>query len=360
MVKGDQFMSGNKRALVHLGSGMGNMLMATPMIETLSNGGWQIDLCLEGETPNVETLFNRWSPVETVSSNQAPFIPKEYELYIYGFEVNGDPVRFKNFSNAIVLHPMFDWQKGYQLYSEIELYSHLARCVVPNTPLSTQTCCVGSDRIFDDITPDTAVLVPGGGLQMIIRKWGGYGHLAEKLKDVAVVGLPADLDHSNRLVFPEWARKIFGNMLNYQGRGWKIARRFAERYDEEVVFTTHVKNYIGELSLEDTAALISQAGYVIGNDCGVTHMAVALGKPVFPILGPTSRRKVFPSFLNNVTVISRQFDCQPCQEKPSMRVWRENRAQAFCPFGIRCMEAITVDDVIETVESSLGKPITRG
>jgi len=351
-------MNGNKKALVHLGSGMGNMLMATPMIEMLSKGGWQIDLCLQGETPKVETLFNRWPAIASVSCSQSPFVSKEYALYIYGFEVNGGPIHFKNFDDATVLHPMFDWQRGYQLYSEIELYSHLARCIVPDVPVSTQTHCVGSERKFDDITPNTAVLVPGGGMQMIIRKWGGYGHLAEKLKDVAVVGLPADLDHSNRLIFPQWARKYFGNMLNYQGRGWKMARYFAERFDEEIVFPSHVKNYIGKLSLEDTAALISQAGYVIGNDCGVTHMAVALGKPVFPVLGPTSRNKVFPDFLSNVTVVSKSFDCQPCQEKQSLGVWKENRAQAFCPYGIRCMEEITPHDVIQTVETSLNKKIT--
>lgn len=351
-------MTTNKRVLVHLGSGMGNMLMATPMIEMLANGGWKVDLCLQGETPKVETLFNNWSPVETVSSSPSPFLSQEYALYIYGFEVDGDPIRFINYEKAAVLHPMFDWQKGYQLYSEIELYSNIARCIVPDVPISTQTRCVSSKRKFDNISSNTAVLIPGGGMQMIIRKWAGYGQLAEKLSDVAVVGLPADLDHSNRLIFPSWAKNIFGNMLNYQGRGWKIARHLADRFDEEMTFPSHVKNYIGQLSLEDTAALISQAGYVIGNDCGVTHMAVALGKPVFPILGPTSQNKVFPHFLKNVNIISKQFDCQPCQEKPALKVWKENRSQCFCPYKIRCMEEITVDDVIKKVEATLDKKIT--
>jgi hypothetical protein len=351
-------MTNTKTVLVHLGSGMGNMLMATPMMEMLSIGGYKVDLCLQGETPNVESLFIRWPHIRSVSSQQESFIDQHYEIYIYGFEVTGDPILFSNFNEAIILHPMWDWHKSYGLHSEIELYSNLARCIVPDVSPVTQIRCVGSDRVFEDITEKTAVLVPGGGMQMIIRKWGGYGLLAEKLKDVAVVGLPADLDLSNRLIFPKWCKTVFGNTLNYQGRGWKVARNFSNRLDSEIKFPSHVKNYIGKLSLEDTAALISQAGYVIGNDCGVTHMAVALNKPVFPILGPTSRRKVFPAFLKNVSIISKQFDCQPCQEKPTVGVWKEDRSQCFCPYGIRCMEEITPNDVIKAVEVTLNETIT--
>lgn len=348
-------MKEQQAILVHLGSGMGNMLMATPMIEMLSKGGYKVDLCLQGETPKVETLFHRWKHVRTVSEQQEAFINKKYKIYIYGFEVDGDPIHFANFNDAIILHPMWDWNKSYGLHSEIELFSNLARLIVPEEPLVTQTQCAASERTFDNISKDTAVLIPGGGMQMIIRKWGGYGKLAELLKDVAVVGLPSDLDHSNRLVFPGWVKKLFGNTLNYQGKGWKIARFFAQRYDDEIKFPTHVKNYIGKLSLEDTAALIQQAGYVIGNDCGVTHMAVALGKPVFPILGPTHSNKVFPDFLNNISIISKQYDCQPCQSKKQLGVWRENKAQCFCPYQIRCMQDISAEDVIKHVESYFNK-----
>lgn len=350
-------MSQPNTALVHLGSGMGNMLMATPMLEMLAKGGYTVDLCLQGETPKVDTLFHGWPYVRTVSTEQAPFLDIDYALYIYGFEVHGDPIPFKNFADAVVLHPMWDWQKGFQLHSEIELYSNLAKFIVPNVEVVTQTGCAPSDRVFDDIDSDTCVLVPGGGMQMIIRKWGGYGELAKQIKNVAVVGLPADLDHSNRVVFPDACKKIFGKTLTYQGKAWRLARHFAQRYDAPIEFPAHIKNYIGKLSLADTAALIKQAGYVVGNDCGVTHMAVALGKPVFPILGPTSRRKVFPHFLNNVSIISANYECQPCQENSALGVWREDRSQCFCPYRLRCMEDVTVAQVISHINAALGKDI---
>jgi hypothetical protein len=347
-------MEARGNILVHLGSGMGNMLMATPMLEMLALAGYWVDLCLQGETPGVEKLFENWPHVHRVSKHSDIFLDKNYDIYIYGFEVHGDPIKFANFNEAIVLHPMWEWGRSQELYSEIELYTHLARLIAPNAPLATQTSCAASGRKFPEISEKTCVLVPGGGKQMIIRKWGGYGRLAEQLEDVAVVGLPADLDISNRIAFPSWCHRMLGKRLDYPGRAWLLARNFAECQDEPIEFPMHVKNYIGTLSLEDTAALLQQAGYVVGNDCGVTHLAIALGKPVFPIVGPTSMRKVFPHFLKNVTPIQKHYDCQPCQEKPHLRVWRESQTQHFCPYSLRCMEDITITDVLDTIESKLG------
>ena len=86
-------------------------------------------------------------------------------------------------------------------------------------------------------------------------------------------------------------------------------------------------------------------------------MAVALGKPVFPILGPTSRRKVFPGFLRNVNIISENFDCQPCQENTKSGVWREDKSQCFCPYSMRCMEDISVDKVLNHIGENLNRDI---
>lgn len=345
-------MSGEKRVLVHLGSGLGNMLMATPMMQMLSTGGFQVDLCLQGETPGVEKLFSRWPYVQRASSKPDAFIDGMYQYYIYGFEVSGPPIEFANRAEAIVLHPMWDWAR-YDLFSEIELYTNLARSIVPDVPLVAQTGCSSSGRRFPEISNKTCILAPGGQRHLAIRKWPGYGDLAQHFDDVAVVGVPSDLDFSNRLMFPNWARKVFGHRLNYQGKWWKLAKNFAERHDEGPRFPDHVKDYVGKLSLDDTAALIEQAGFVIGNDCGLTHLAIALGKPTFVLLGPSSRRKVFPTFLKNAFIVSKQFECQPCQEKPELKVWRLSTAQSFCPHHIRCMNEISVSEVVSAITLQL-------
>ncbi|BBA32431.1 hypothetical protein sS8_0465 [Methylocaldum marinum] len=334
--------------LVHLGSGLGNMLMVTPMIKMLSKGGIQVDLCVQGETPGVEHLFERWPYVRKVSSASADFRANNYEYYLYGVEVREPPIEFVNRDKAVVLHPMWD-RYQYDLYSEIELYTNLARCIVPDAPMDLHPECTSSGRKFPEISAKTCVIAPGGQRHLQIRKWLGYGDLARHLPDVAVVGTKGDMDISNRIVFPGWVRTLAGEQLNYPGRFWRGAHRFAKRLDQMTEFPGHAKNYVGQLSLADTASLIEQAGCVIGNDCGLTHLAIALGKPTIVLLGPTSQRKVFPSFLKDVTLVKKNFECQPCQENPRLRAWRISNTQVFCPFGIRCMEEITVENVLEAL-----------
>ena len=70
-------MPNQKTVLVHLGSGMGNMLMATPMMEMLSQGGYKVDLCLQGETPKVDSLFKRCPHIRTVAAEQTPFLNQQ-------------------------------------------------------------------------------------------------------------------------------------------------------------------------------------------------------------------------------------------------------------------------------------------
>lgn len=343
-------MSGAKEVLVHLGGGMGDMLMATAMIEMLSRGGYAVDLCLQGDTRGVERLFDGWPFLRAVSPDPSRFEPNAYGYYIYGDDISGGPIPFVNRREAIKLHPVWDWHRGHELFSRVEMFVELARAIDPSLPVITQPSCATSNRTFDDISSKTCVLVPGGQQSIIIRKWPKFGALAERLSDVAVVGVPSDLDLSNRIVFPRTLRSLLGDRLEYQGRAWRMARPFADRFDEEITFPTHVKDYIGKLSIEDTAALIRQAGVVVGNDCGLTHLAVALGKPVIALLGPTSRRRVFPSIWTNVRVVARQYDCQPCQEKVrTLNVWRQSMGQCFCPYRLRCMNDITVEEVLRAV-----------
>jgi len=343
-------MSRAKEVLVHLGGGMGDMLMATPMIEMLSRGGYTVDLCLQGDTRGVERLFDGWPFLRSVSPDPARFESNAYGYYIYGDDMAGGPIPFVNRGEAIRLHPMWDWHRGHELFSRVEMFVDLARAIDPSLPVITQPSCATSKRTFDDISSKTCVLVPGGQQNIIIRKWPKFGALAERLSDVAVVGVPSDLDLSNRIVFPRPLRRLLGRRLDYQGSAWRAARPFADRFDDEITFPAHVKNYIGRLSLEDTAALIGLAGIVVGNDCGLTHLAVALGKPVIALLGPTSRRRVFPPIWRNVHVVARNFECQPCQEKVrTLNVWRQSMGQCFCPYRLRCMNEIGVEEVLHAI-----------
>jgi lipopolysaccharide heptosyltransferase II len=92
-------------------------------------------------------------------------------------------------------------------------------------------------------------------------------------------------------------------------------------------------NLAGQLSLEETAALISTSEMFIGNDSGPAHIAAAVGTPSVVLFGPTDPSTCAPVG-KNVIVIRKKINCDPCCENE-------------CPKKINeCMSAISVDDVL--------------
>lgn len=342
--------------LAHLGGGMGDILLATAMLEMLHLAGHPVDLCVSGETRGTQALLDGLPFLRRVDSDPATFVNGEYGYYLFGDMIKSGPIRFRNHANAITLHPKWDWNLGHSLYSEVEMYTHLARAIAPEAPVTNLTSARASDRHFPEIGPRTLVLAPGGQRTLILRAWPYFSELAQHFDDVAVVGAPSDLDLANRIVFAPWQRNLLGQHLSYRGKIWQIVRHFAQRHDAVRQFPAHVKNYIGKLSLPDTAALMHQAGLVVANDCGLAHLSVALRQKTLVLLGPTSRRRVYPDFWPHVHVLARDYDCQPCQEKmASLRVWLESSTQCFCPHRLRCMNTLGVDEVAAKAHVLLGE-----
>ncbi len=88
--------------------------------------------------------------------------------------------------------------------------------------------------------------------------------------------------------------------------------------------------------LDILMAIIQSSSLVISNDTGPRHFAVAFGKPVVVIMGPTDPRYTHLDF-DKTIILRENMDCSPCQLK-------------VCPRDHRCMTAITPERVIEASE----------
>ncbi len=95
-------------------------------------------------------------------------------------------------------------------------------------------------------------------------------------------------------------------------------------------------NLAGKTTLPELAELIRQARFFISNDSGPMHLAAAVGTPVLALFGPTDPRKIGPYGAGH-TVIRKETGCFGCGR---------NR----CVRGNECMKAISVDEVIRTIE----------
>ncbi len=95
-------------------------------------------------------------------------------------------------------------------------------------------------------------------------------------------------------------------------------------------------NLVGKTSLEQLIEIMNKAKIVVTCDTGPMHLAVALGKEVVALFGPSDSRRTGPF---RGKVIQKDVDCSPCNQRN-------------CDNPV-CMNAITDEDVIQKMEEIL-------
>ena len=97
-------------------------------------------------------------------------------------------------------------------------------------------------------------------------------------------------------------------------------------------------NLIGKTTLEQLIDELRKCRLLLTNDTGTMHLATLLGVPVVAVFGSTEPRLTGPLGTRN-RVVRHQVECSPC-------FLRE------CPLDFRCMEAVTVEEVVALVRES--------
>ena len=112
-------------------------------------------------------------------------------------------------------------------------------------------------------------------------------------------------------------------------------------------------NLSGQTSVADIASVLRRSRLFISNDSGPVHIACAVGTPVVVIFGRGDRglspRRWGPTGAKSV-VLHKDVGCDPCLAHN-------------CKLGFRCLEAVTVDEVVAAAEKALRhceRPRLRG
>lgn len=74
---------------------------------------------------------------------------------------------------------------------------------------------------------------------------------------------------------------------------------------------SQVQNFIGKVTLDETAALIKNSQLFIGPDSGIMHLACAVATPTIAIFGPGNVKKWGPQGERD-KIISLYVECSPC------------------------------------------------
>jgi len=104
---------------------------------------------------------------------------------------------------------------------------------------------------------------------------------------------------------------------------------------------------VNKLGLEQCLALISVADLFIGVDSGLLHAAVSFEVPAVGVWGPTSPKFLF-SESESVDFMVSPVECQGCHHRvPRLHY------MSGCPHDIRCMPAISPENVLRACLSHL-------
>ncbi len=98
-------------------------------------------------------------------------------------------------------------------------------------------------------------------------------------------------------------------------------------------------NWAGETTLKELAALASISSLFITTDTGPMHLAAAAGAKVLALFGPTAPWRTGPLGPMHI-VVRKNLKCSPC-------------FQRICDNGARCMEEITVEEVMELINGKM-------
>ena len=104
---------------------------------------------------------------------------------------------------------------------------------------------------------------------------------------------------------------------------------------------------VGTTTLRQTMAILARCNLLLCNDSGIMHLGAAINTPLVALFGPQSPVKFGP-WGKKCRVVYKGFPCSPCRQKFFQECKPSQRSKP------ECMEAITVQDVLFTIDKFEG------
>lgn len=102
---------------------------------------------------------------------------------------------------------------------------------------------------------------------------------------------------------------------------------------------SNVLNLAGKTKIDDLPVILKSCKFTVANDSGPMHVSAAVGTPVIGIFGSTNPKTTYPFGYRDL-VLHKELECSYCLDRE-------------CKLKInkmKCMELITVQDVIDKLE----------
>lgn len=301
-------------ALVAAAYGVGDILRVTPLVRALSRLGYAVDVLVAPDYAETAALLEGAPEIRRLirydnfraSRGARPVAGLDARGYeLAAFTLWGAPLKRWVRARRVFEFGQREWLRD----GDSASIEKIARAAGWEGEMPAPFA-VASDRRFD-LPPGTVALHPGCKPDWPWKKWHGFDELARMFPSVVVVGTPSDLEN-----------------------GATYFRRAFE-------WPAHARSFVGELNLQDTAALLSECAALVSNDSGLMHLGVAVDTPTFGVFGITSpaREAVRSPQLIAVT------KGLPCEAACRAGKW----GRRDCDRHLECLKTLTAAEVFARV-----------
>ena len=294
------------QVLVHLAAGIGNIVIATPLLVALNELGYTVDVRLSADYAETADLLQGWSILREVFTDSIDAHRSRYDAVVPAIP----PFYWERFRREYQRVPRCVARPPDALFYQNEQAYYLASARALGFPYGRQpeiSLPIGPSQEHATLSA-RVVLAPGSKTgEMSRKRWPWFSELAALLPDAAMVGTADDCFYAD---------------------GVKLS------------LPPHVHNFAGRLPLRQTAELLASASLVVANDTGLAYVAAAVGTPTVILFGPTPDRSLGP-LPAHVTVLRSGLACEPC--------WFGARFAA-CNCRIDCLRDLKADRVFRAVQ----------
>ena len=308
----------HQSVLVTAAAGIGDILRITPLIRVAYQLGFTVDVLLAADysetaqllegAPEVRQLFFFPTRLRANGAKRLDgFVEQHYDAAI--FTPWSAELRSRVKAHRFIETDRAQWLK--------QGYSHAVECLARELGWQGELpapFAIAAKRDFA-LASGTVAIHPGCNRVSPWKRWHGFDELARKFRSVVIVGTDEDL----------------------RNEGTYFRRDF--------VWPEHAQNFIGKLSLPDTAALLRGCAVLVSNDSGLMQLGVALGVPTFGIFGITSpaREAICSKYFHPIT------KGLPCEAACHAGTW----GRRDCDRHLECLKTLTADEVFMKVTKLL-------
>lgn len=339
---------GIERILVIRPGGIGDAVLMFPMLAALRAHFRDASIDVLGERRNTGVYAINSLVRRTFRYDEGPlgFLAALHRLQQQHYQVVIDTEQYHYMSTVVGNWLQPDYFCGFDTVGRGRLHTHRVRyretVYEVYSFLSLAAELIGRTIPFD---PDTPFI----NVDPRWCDWADQALADHQRRPIAVIVPGASTPHkywppARYAAVADWlvARGFYVVVL-----GGRDALTFAD-----VIAARHsprdVLNLAARTSLAQTAGIVRRAAVYLSSDTGALHIAYGVGTPTVHMFGSGAMEKWAPQGKRYV-VINKGLPCSPCTRYGYTPP---------CPYGVACMDAIGVQDVIAAIEEVI-RPATR-